>query len=502
VSVIAAREGAEAPERAQAGRRTLTDPATIAVGVLTVAAFVLRISQIHQSLYGDEVFTYLDIHGRGLSAVIATVNTGGENSPPLFFILAWAASKLGDPTVWLRLPSIIAGAAVVPVVYALARETFGRASGLIAAAIMALSPFTVYYGIEARPYALLMLCLALSTLALVYATRTNSRSWWAVFVVAGAAAAYTHYTGVFVLVVESLWALWVCRDRIRAPLISIGLIILLYIPWLPKLRGKELQVIGGLYPLTASHVIKDSVRIVVGSPLASLQQIPTTVGLILVAICVLAGLAAAVRAWRLAAPSSLRIDVSSPRVLMVALAVITPVGVLLYSLLSTDIWLPRGLSGSIPAIAVVIGALLAALPRRIPAVAAMVVVATLVVGTVKSFGTDYVRENYRTMASYLDREAAPHDPIVLASLLGGPAIQAEAHRPHPYLDYSVQVWRNLAAAMSRERLPAGTDVYVVLGDQEQAVLGIDIPHPPGFRLIRHVHFPGAKPTEILVYLRS
>lgn len=491
------RDSAGARGRAQTGRAALTDPYVLAVGLVTVAAFALRISQIHQSLMGDEVFTYLDIHGRSLGAVISTVNTGGENSPPLFFMLAWAASKLGNPTIWLRLPSIIAGAAVVPVVYAVGRATFSRAAGLIAAAIVALAPFTIYYGIEARPYALLMLLLALSTLALVHATRTNSRAWWGLFVVAGTAAAYTHYTGVFVLFTESIWALWVCRDRIREPLISIALIALLYVPWLPNLRGKALGVIGGLYPLTASHVVKDLVRVVVGSPLASLGQIPTTAGAIVVAICVLAGIGTALRAWYgVSEAARPRIDVRSPQVLMIALAVATPVGVLLYSIVATDIWLPRGLSGSIPAIAIVLAAALAALaalPRRIWPVAAVLVVATLVFGTIKSFGTAYVRQDYRAMARYLDRVAGPHDPVLLVSIIGAPAIEVQASKPHNYVHYTPGVWNHI---------PAAPRLYIVYGDLEMHHLGTAVVHPRGFRLVREIHYPGSQPTEMLDYVRS
>ncbi len=67
---------------ASTDRSLRVTPAVVAVALLTAIAFALRLSQIHQSLYGDEVFTYQDIHGRGFGAVLTTVHTGGENSPP------------------------------------------------------------------------------------------------------------------------------------------------------------------------------------------------------------------------------------------------------------------------------------------------------------------------------------------------------------------------------------------------------------------------------------
>jgi hypothetical protein len=130
---------------------------------------------MHQSLLGDEVWTYQDIAGRSLLSVLRNLHTGAENSPPLFFVLAWFSAKLGDPTIWIRLPSLILGTATLPLIYLLGRETVGRTAGWIGAAVVAASPFSTYYGIEARAYATMAFFVTLSTLALVIAVRTSSR---------------------------------------------------------------------------------------------------------------------------------------------------------------------------------------------------------------------------------------------------------------------------------------------------------------------------------------
>src|SRR5262249_23633683 len=157
----------------------------------------------------------------------------------------------------------------IPVVYVTGRETVGRIAGLVAAAAVALSPFSFYYGVEARPYATMAFFVALSTWALLRAVDTDDRRWWATYAVATAAAAYSHYTAIFVLVAQGAWSLWACRGRIRAPLIAGGLAVLLYVPWLPQLRGKSLFVIASLEPLTAHNVITDLMRPIAGYPYAS-----------------------------------------------------------------------------------------------------------------------------------------------------------------------------------------------------------------------------------------
>ncbi len=185
----------------------------------------------------------------------------------------------------------------MPLVYAIGRETVGRTAALIGAAFFAISPFTVYYGTEARPYATMTFFVALSTLALLRAVATREPRWWILYVVAAGAAAYTHYTSIFVLVVQAAWSIWRCRDRLRPPLIATGVAVLVYLPWLPHLRGKELGVIGGLYPLTAGHVIKDSVRFLAGYAFASLSDIPGGWGLVVIGACVALGVATVLRRW-------------------------------------------------------------------------------------------------------------------------------------------------------------------------------------------------------------
>ena len=56
----------------------------------------------------------------------------------------------GDSTVLVRLPSLVLGTAAIPVVFLLGRRVAGTRVGLFAAAILALSPFAIFYSTEAR----------------------------------------------------------------------------------------------------------------------------------------------------------------------------------------------------------------------------------------------------------------------------------------------------------------------------------------------------------------
>lgn len=474
-----------------------------AVAVLTAAAFALRFSQLHQTLAGDETFTYTDVVGHSLRSVLTTVYTGGENSPPLFFAMAWLTAKLGNPSIWIRLPSVILGTATVPVIYAVGRETVGRGAGTIAAGIVALAPFPVFYGIEARPYASMMFFVILSTLALMRAVRpAASRWWWVLYTLSAAAAAYSHYTCVFLLAVQAAWSMWLARDRIAYPLVANIAVVILYIPWLPHLRGKQLAVIGDLYALGVHRVLTDLLRPFPGHPSAPLRAIPTYAGLAVVAICVLAGAAALARTARGAAADTRSASRLPDRLAgLVALTLATPVGLLVYSLCSTDLWLPRGLSASIPAEALVVGALLASLPLVAAGLAAALIAATLVFGSLRSLGPKYDRGPYRTIASYLDHNARPRDPVEVISVSGGPAIREQVRAPHRFVALRPGP-HPFSRALWSETAPGGT-AYLVIDDTIDRDQRLGIPRHPGFRLIyAHDYSGGPSSATVLGYRRA
>jgi uncharacterized membrane protein len=213
--------------------RPLAVRAPLVVGGLTAIAFVLRLLLVRDSLLGDELIMFDIVHDRGLGTVLQIVHDT-EKTPPLGFVLAWASAQIGDPTLWIRLPSLLAGTALVPLTYLLGRETVGRTAGIVAAAIVAVQPYGMFYGTEARAYALVALLACLSTFSLLRALATNRRGWWLAYGLAVVATAYTHYIAIFVLAAQTVWAFWVHRERLRELLIVHGLILLAYLPWLPS----------------------------------------------------------------------------------------------------------------------------------------------------------------------------------------------------------------------------------------------------------------------------
>jgi uncharacterized membrane protein len=117
--------------------------------------------------------------------------------------------------------------------------------GLIAAFLLAISPFAVGYAQEARSYAFLEMLSCLSLLLLLLALARRRWYWWLGYVISASLVLYTHFFGWFVFGAEVLFAaillLWrSLRNRrldlrILALFASTVAIALLYLPLVPSL---------------------------------------------------------------------------------------------------------------------------------------------------------------------------------------------------------------------------------------------------------------------------
>ena len=385
----------------------------VAIGLLTLVALALRVTGMGQSLFGDELFTHADLAGRGVAGVVGHVANGGvEDNPPLFYVLAELSSHLGAPEVWLRLPSVLLSTLTVPVLWLAGRLVAGPRAGLCAAALWVLSPFLLFYGIEGRAYATLAFCVVLSTLALLLALQSGRRRWWVVYGIAACAALYSHYTAVFVIATQAIWALVAHREAWRPLVIATAAAAVAYLPWIPALveqgRDSSSAVIGALYPLSFRLFGEGIARPFCCHPYADSSDLPGRVGLVLLVAGAL--VLAVATLWR-------RGGRPSPEcALLVALALATPIGLVIYSQIGTGIFAPRNLTASIPAACLVAGWLLARLPARAALAAGGLVAAGLLVGLVISLGPSKQRPDFAAAASFVDSHARASDPYVEAQL--------------------------------------------------------------------------------------
>jgi 4-amino-4-deoxy-L-arabinose transferase-like glycosyltransferase len=196
------------------------------VAITAVGAIVRFATLGVQSYDHDEAVTAARILHPSLFDTLTEV-ADGERSPPLYYILAWAWSRVfGTGEVGLRSLSALFGTLTIPLAYlAAAALTRRRGVALLAAAFVALNPYLVWYSQEARSYALMVL---FATAALYYFARslrdTSDRSLglWAL---ASALAICSHYFAAFLIAPEAVWLLARRTARRRAAVAVGGVVV-------------------------------------------------------------------------------------------------------------------------------------------------------------------------------------------------------------------------------------------------------------------------------------
>jgi hypothetical protein len=123
-----------------------------------------------------------------------------RNHVPLYFLLMRPWAALGESEFILRLFSVIWGTLSVALMVPVGRLLAGERVGLIAAVILATSPFHIWYSQEARMYTFLAFLVLLAHWFLIRNLHRPTAANWVGYGLAMAAAVYTHYLALLVLV--------------------------------------------------------------------------------------------------------------------------------------------------------------------------------------------------------------------------------------------------------------------------------------------------------------
>jgi uncharacterized membrane protein len=170
---------------------------TTALGLIIVLCAALRFYRIGEaSLWTDEIVSryyaqVFDLHYQFGAGLVT------EPSPPTytFLLRAWML-MFGYSEAAMRSLSAVACMLCIPVIYLLGRELTGKFQGLLAALLFALCPASVYFGQEARVYALLTLSASIVLWSVAVLLREpHSMKAAAGYVVFGTLCPYLHATG-------------------------------------------------------------------------------------------------------------------------------------------------------------------------------------------------------------------------------------------------------------------------------------------------------------------
>lgn len=232
--------------------RTMRIASALLLFVVLAAAAALRLLELDRtSIWYDEAVSWSQSNG-SLPALLASVAT--DNYPPLHNIILWLTIPvIGDSETALRLPSAVLGVVAVLLTCMVGRLLAGRIAGLTASALLALSPFHIWYSTEARMYALLAACGLAYLLATLKVLRTPSALWFTLLAVFGTLFLYSHVYAILTFAsVGTVCAYFTLRDLISGrpvgqsgafrACLAMGISTVAFLPWLYLLTVRASSV--------------------------------------------------------------------------------------------------------------------------------------------------------------------------------------------------------------------------------------------------------------------
>jgi mannosyltransferase len=391
-------------------------------------AFTLRSARLgHQSFWYDEGQSYYFAHQDSLGAMLGVISD--SDHPPLYFILLYLwMSVAGRSEFTLRFTALFWSVLLVPLVYLLGRRAFGTKEGMLAALLMAISPFHVWYAQEARMYTLATFLGLLSSYLLLLALQKGRRSLWLAYTLAALAAPYAHLYACFVLLFQGLFTmLWAWRSRPKVPFLRAWLLSqvgigLGFLPWVGIVL-REYASNATYWPgiLDLKRFLLDTVIAFSSGLTLPLDRAGWTATAFLLAL----GVGCASLAFRRSEPRSRWQGVS-----LVLLYLMVPTLAALLVSYRHPKYAPRYLLLVTPAYYLLAARGLAALrvPRRWAGLA-VILFTVIFVGAVQSlhnnyFVEEYARDDFRAVLGYIEANAWEDDAVII---VGGHA--------YPILDY-------------------------------------------------------------------
>lgn len=189
------------------------------VALLMAVLVVAAAARLHdlggKSIWLDEAFSIYV--ARQPPDRILEIVVRHDTPPPLYYLLLHFWMGLGDDAFSVRLLSALLSIFAVGATYLLGREVGGQRIALPAALLVALSPFQVWYGQEARMYALLAFLGTTSAYLLLRGLKGGCAAAWVGYIAATSMATYTQPASAFLLLGEGVAALLFLGLQMRHP---------------------------------------------------------------------------------------------------------------------------------------------------------------------------------------------------------------------------------------------------------------------------------------------
>ena len=198
--------------------------------LILIIGLVLRLITLNQSFWLDEAAQVIE----SSRPFFQQFDLTADFHPPLYHLFLHFWLKMGRSEIWIRFLSVILGFSCLWYVYKLAKLKFKEGPSLVAALLLAVSAYHVYYSQETRPYILFSLLSLVSTYYLL-------KKKYAVFTAVLIASWYSSYFTPLLLFGQGLAVFFQEKKELRLFIRSALISLFFFLPWLPELK-KQLAV--------------------------------------------------------------------------------------------------------------------------------------------------------------------------------------------------------------------------------------------------------------------
>ena len=141
----------------------------------------------------------------------------------VYYLLMKPWLAIAGTSEWsARFPSVVFAALAALIVTALGTRLFGRGAGLVAGATLATSAYVVHWSQQARGYSLAVFLIVLATHAFVRALESPEQRWWFLWAVCVVAAAWVSLFAVSVLAAHlAAYLAFPRRPPLRVPALAL-----------------------------------------------------------------------------------------------------------------------------------------------------------------------------------------------------------------------------------------------------------------------------------------
>jgi len=482
--------------------------------LVTLLAAAVRLYHLgFQPLWVDEEMTWAMVRpDAGLSL---GQQLRDEIQGPLYLAAVWPLVRwAGFSEFWLRLPAAVAGTLTAPLVALLGQRLCHGRSARLAALLLAVSPFHLWYSQEARGYAFLVFFATAASLAWFALARRPSAGRALGYAALGAATALSNFSGLFLLAGQAVAVPLVARPRgARAWGAWIGawlLIALAAAPWL--LRASGILAMDRLLPgADAGAALRgDTTFSAFALPYAAFALFfGYSLGPSLADLHAPDPLAAARPWWPLLAAAALA--VAAPLVagasrlgrrsgLLAAAWVAVPVAtVVTLALRNFKPFNPRYLAAVLPLLLIVTAHGLGSLPRRLGRLCGFALLALLLWSLHGYHGSPrYAKEDVRDAAAWIGGRAEAGDAVLVPVVTRVYSLYHQGPgRVVPFWGVPALTDDDVARAALRERLGDASHGFLVLaraweidpGDRLAGQLAAEA------AIVAQASFPGVRVLE-------